>query len=344
MQKVLIVHTGGGIGDVLLSTPVIHALKHQWPDSQIDFLARASTAGALRNHPQLHEIMTIDSTAPRLTQLPSWIRRIRAKQYEAAIVLWSRTNLAWMLYLAGVKRRIGQDSRMAYSWTYTDRVSVRSEHGDFCTHWCEIMLDYVRCLIPQPLAPKPLFVIPEAAKAEADKLLNQLPDGQGPIIGFHSTKGMQLTTQSWPVEAFANYVRALVQQLHARVILTGSESERPLVDQVAQLSQVELLNLAGQTSLDTLAAVASRCQAFVCPDSGPMHLASIVGTPVVGIYALAEDFPKRWAPVEARSRILTPEKRQCQKRCIKALCPDFNCYNDVTAQQVVEAVDGLLKG
>ena len=74
-----------------------------------------------------------------------------------------------------------------------------------------------------------------------------------------------------------------------------------------------------------------------------MHLASVCGTPVVGIYALKEDFPNRWAPVDPNhvSVILSPNP--CPRRCIKAHCPDFQCYAQIDGPQILAAVDKLLK-
>ncbi len=345
MKRILVVHTGGGLGDVLLSTPVLDALRGAWPEAEIDFLARSGTAPVLEGNPAVHCLLRMPQAAPTPGGLPSWVARLRRRRYEAGLVLWSRTPLAWMLFLAGIPVRVGQDSRIGYSWLYTHRVRVRSEHGDTSTHWSEILLDYVRALGVEPEKfgpPRPRFMVPDQARARAEELLRELPPGDGPVVGLHSTKGLPLEPGRWPVDVFAGWAGSLHRDLKARLILTGGPDEVGLVGSVARLAGVETLNLAGRTDLATLAAVASRCEVFVCPDSGPMHLAAAMGVPTVGVYALDEDFPRRWAPLAPSRRILRPEQRSCPAGCRKATCPDFHCYRAVLPEQVVEAVAELL--
>lgn len=341
-SRILVVHTGGGIGDVLLATPVAWELRRAWPRARLDFLARQGTAAVLEGNPHIDEILRLPHTSPRgpaeIARQAAWLRR---RAYDLALVLWSRSGLAWMLYLAGIPRRVGQASRLMYSFLYTDRVVVRSERGDVDTHWSEILLDYVRVLGVRPEPPRPLFVIPPEAQERADRLLAGL-DGSGPLVGFHSTKGLRVDAGRWPVDAFAAWARALHQRLGARLVLTGTPEEKDLVAEVEARSGVPALNLAGRTDLATLAALARRCQVFVCPDSGPMHLAAAVGTPTVGIYALAEDFPRRWAPLGAPARVVRPQVIPCRPGCRKATCPDFRCYRAVEVAAVVEAVADLL--
>lgn len=342
MKRILVVHTGGGLGDVLLATPVLDALQAAWPEVSIDFLARSGTAAAVERHPVVRELLTMPSAAPSLGELPAWAARLRARRYDAALVLWSRTSLAWMLFLAGIPTRVGQGSRLGYSWLYTHRVRIRSEHGDTTTHWTEILLDYVRALGVQPAPPVPRFVIPREARAKADHLLGDLPPGSGPVVGFHSSKGLRLEPGRWPVDVFAGWARALHRDLGARLVLTGGSDEVDLVAAVAAQADVPVLDLAGRTDVPTLAAVAARCDAFVCPDSGPMHLAAVVGTPTVGVYALEEDFPLRWAPRGGPSRLVRPSPTGCRPGCRKGTCPDFQCYRVVQPELVVQAVRDLL--
>ena len=221
MQKILIVHTGGGLGDVLLSTPVIEALKFNYPEAEIDFLARSSTAAAIKNNPFLHTVYTIDKARLSWSEVFSWSGKITEQKYDAALILWSNTPLALMLYLAHIPIRVGQDSRFSYSWTYTHKVRIRSEHGDEQSHWSDIMLDFVRALrLPVPPF-KPRFVISESALTQAKQLMQALPQNSGPIIGLHPSKGISDVDKRWPISVFAAWLKALYHQLQARLVITG---------------------------------------------------------------------------------------------------------------------------
>jgi ADP-heptose:LPS heptosyltransferase len=343
MKKALIVHTGGGLGDVLLSRPVIDTLAEG--GYSVDFLARQSNAPALAGHPALRELLTISGKDPDgLAQMRSWARTLRQREYQVALLLWSTSRWAWTLRWSGIPTRVGQDSRLLYSFTFTHPVRVRSEHGDQESHWTDILLDYPRALGLQPVAPAVTYPVSGQAAQAAESLLSTTDFGgrRGPIVGFHCGKGLPLGPERWPVAHFARIGALLQDRLDARLLLTGGPSEVELVNAVARGLRGDYLNLAGRTDLPTLAAVAARCHAFVCPDSGPMHLAAAVGTPVVGIYALDEDFPSRWAPFGVPHRVVRPPRPACPAGCRKPTCPNFACYLKVEPAQVAQAVEGLL--
>lgn len=343
-MKALIVHTGGGLGDVLLARPVIDTLAQAGYD--VDFLARQATSAALSGHPHLHELIVIPSKdPPHFTDMWRWARRLRRQNYRVALLLWGTSRWAWTLRFAGIPLRVGQDSRLTYSFTFTHRVHVRSEHGDETSHWTDILLDYPRALGLTPAPPQVHFPVQECDVRQAQAYLHafSFQNQTGPLIGFHSGKGLPLGPERWPVAHFAHIANDLQQRLGARLVLTGGPSEGPLVQAIVDRLHAPALNLAGQTSLPVLAALYSICDVTVCPDSGPMHLAAAVGCPVVGIYALDEDFPQRWAPFGVPHRVVRPPRPACHANCLKATCQDFACYLKVQPQAVSLAVAELLQ-
>ena len=342
LRKFLVIHTAGGIGDVLLSTAVVHAIHEAYPGCQVDFLCQTRTAAALQNNPEIQERFEWPERRPRsLGELLHWAKLLRARRYDASLVLWSNTQVAWLTFLAGIPVRVGQDSRLAYSFLYTHKVRVRSEHGDEQTHWSEILLDFVRALGATPGPPRIHLEVSAQNRQRAACLLEPLA-GDGPLIGFHPFKGPPVPLDRWPLPVFAGWLKALRQQLGARVVVTGSPGEKPYADQIVALAGCEnVLNLAGETDLATLAALARQVDVFVCPDSGPMHVAAAAGARVLGIYAMEEDFPQRWAPLTPTARVLRPQPTGCPAGCRKPTCRDFRCYQTVTPQQVVTEVEAL---
>jgi ADP-heptose:LPS heptosyltransferase len=342
LHKVLVVHTGGGIGDVLLSTAVVHALSEG--GSRVDFLCQRSTAAALHGHPQIDQLWQWPAKGPGgILPWLSWARRLRRENYAAALVLWSTTATAWLTWMAGIPRRVGQDSRLSYSFLYTHKVRLRSEHGDRHSHWSDILLDWVRALGISPGPPQVRLTLDDVAQQRADRLLAGLP-GEGPLLAVHPFKGPPVSLQRWPLEVFAAWIRALHDRLGARLIVTGSPNESRWAERIVEMAGVDrILNVAGKTDLATLACLARNCDAFICPDSGPMHVAAAAGARVLGIYALEEDFPQRWAPLSPRARVLRPQPTGCPVGCRKPTCPDFRCYRTVSPDQVVQEVKLLLQ-
>lgn len=328
---------------MLLSTAVIAALQDAYPGAQVDYLCQQRTAPALAGHPGLTNTWKLAGKGPGgLGGMAHWAGHLRSQAYDAALVLWSTTAMAWLCRLAGIPRRVGQDSRLSYSWLYTHRVKVRSEHGDTESHWSEIMLDYVRAL-GVPVGPARVFLhIPPEAEQRAAELVARC-SGSGPLVGVHAFKGPPVSLERWPLPLFAEWVRELAAALQARIVLTGSAAEQPAALQILEQSGVERAwCVAGETDVPTLAALARRCDLFVCPDSGPMHVAAAAGAKVLGVYALAEDYPQRWAPLTTRSRILRPQPTGCRHGCRKASCPDFRCYRQVSAHHLLQEARQLL--
>ena len=342
LHNVLVIHTGGGIGDVLLSTAVVSALAEA--GARVDFLCQQRTAPALLGHAHIDQLFQWPGKGPGgLGPLWQWARRLRGQRYDAALVLWSSTTTAWLTWLAGIPRRVGQDSRLSYSFLYNHKVRVRSEHGDTHSHWSEILLDYVRALGVVPGPARVELALDPAAQGRAEQLLGGLRGG-GPLLGLHPFKGPPVALERWPLQVFAGWIKALHEELGAQLVITGSPGEAPWASKIVEMAGMErVINLAGQTDLATLACLAKNCDAFICPDSGPMHVAAAAGARVLGIYALEEDFPQRWAPLSSRARVLRPQPTGCRPGCRKPTCPDFRCYQSVTAQQVVAEVRSLLQ-
>ncbi len=340
----LVVHCGGGLGDVLLSTCVVSALKDAGANN-LDFLCLAKNAGALKGHPEIRQLHLLENRSPSgLKAWLEWRQRLSSHRYSGAVVLWGNSSLAWLLRASGIPVRVGQDSRLLYSFLYSHKVRVRSEHGDQESHWTDVLLDYVRALGVVCTNPKVHLEISEGAKQKAQSLLAVAGEAQRPLIGFHCSKGLKPDLNRWPVEVFAQWARALHDQFGATICLTGSGAEKLLTDELQRLAKLErCIDIAGQTDVETLAAVASQCQLFVCPDSGPMHVAAAAGCKILAIYALAEDFPKRWAPFTPHKVVIRPTPTGCPPNCLKGTCPDFRCYRSVTTREVVSAARSLLE-
>lgn len=343
-MKALIIHTGGGLGDVLLARPVADALAQA--GYRVDFLVRQATSAALMGHPNIDEVLvTAQKNPSSVQQSLRWVKILRKRSYDLALLLWGTSRWAFIMLAAGIPRRVGQDSRLSYAFTFTDRVRLRSEHGDKTTHWTQILLDYPRAL---GIVPKEVTIQYEVDDKHI-KLAQQMIAGfdfkanNGPLIGFHCGKGLALSPSRWPIAHFSSFIKELQHVLKARVILTGGPTEVELVGAIEAGLQLPALNVAGQTSLTTLAGVIKSCDVFICPDSGPMHLAAALGTPVVGIFALDSEFPQRWAPWGTSSKVICPPRPACPPGCKKETCQNFSCYLKVAPSQLSLAVKELLK-
>lgn len=345
LKNILIIHTYGGLGDLLLSTPVIHSFKKHFKNASIDVMVKESFQDILKDNKAADNVIPIPSSMLQSREgFFQQLKLIKKKPYQAGVVLWSTAREAYLLFLAGIPIRVGQAGRLLYSFLFTHPVTRRSDYGDTETHWVENQLDYVRSMGIEPEDKEVYLSIPPEAESFAQSFLKDAGIKEDrPIIGFHSTKGLPVDSSRWPLQKFASIASGLINKFNAQLLLTGTASEKPIVDEIQKLIPEKTFSAAGKTGIKELAALIKRCHLYVCPDSGPMHISAAVKTPVIGIYALKEDFPKRWAPYQCPSRIIRLENIPCPKKCIKGECPYFACYEAVPDSLILEAADKLLK-
>jgi len=329
------------MGDVLVSSPVIDALRHRWPEARIDVLVRKGAADMVASHPEVNELLVADEgELDSRDGFHRWLEEVRRRRYDLGLVLWSRFAEAWLLWRAGVPHRVGQDSRLTYSWMYTHRVPIRSEHGDTTSHWVDCQLDYARAVGADLPEPFPRLFLTDAARTQTAAICAEAGI-EGPYAVLHVGRGIPLDREKLPPEPFAAMADAIAREHRLAVVLTGGPSEIDVVTAVAETMHEPCVSLAGRLSVPQLGALLERASLVVANDSGPMHMAAGVGAPTVGIFAMQSDLPRRWGPW--RGEIVRPDRFRCSAACRKETCARMTCYEDITPEMVVAATRRALR-
>ncbi len=328
-MSAIVICTGGGIGDVLLATPVMRALRERF--GEITALTTVAHRDVLLHDPDLAEVWTDEAPFVEASA------RIAAQGFDAAVVTWASLRSAALPYVARIPLRAGQ-ARRIYSRLFTHQVKVRSEFGDRTTHWTQILLDFARALGCDVADATPVFTVPDAARESvAEKL--RAAGVAGPYLVLHPTRGIAAARDRWPVGRLSELAGALAAQFGATVVVTGSEADRAIADRIAAAGAA--VSVAGRTSLAEFGALAEGALGVVAMDSGPMHLAAAVGAPTVGIFALQSDEPDRWAPLGPRVEVVRATY-PCPPQHRKETCPDFACIEALDIPRVLAALSGLL--
>jgi len=325
----LVICTGGGIGDVLLATPVMRALRAKYGD--VVALTAAAHRDVLASDPEIAEVWTDDVPFTRQ------VRRIAARAFAASVTTWASPRSAALPFAARIPERVGQARRL-YSRLFTRRVIVRSELGDRTTHWTQILLDFVRALGCDAADASPHFAIPEGAFASLAATLHER-GVRGPYVVLHPTRGIAGARKRWPIARFGELARALGTDRGATVVVTGGGADGAIADAVAERGGA--VSLGGRTSLGEFGALAAGALGVVAMDSGPMHVAAAVGAPTVGIFALQSDEADRWAPLGPRTAVVRATY-PCPPAHRKETCPDFACIAALEIPRVLAALSGLV--
>jgi ADP-heptose:LPS heptosyltransferase len=329
--KALVVCTGGGIGDVLLATPVMRALRARY--AAVVALTAPAHREVLAGNLDLAEVLLDDGPFGTVRA------RLARERFDAAIVTWATPRSAALPFAAGIPVRVGQ-SRRLYSRLFNRRVTVRSELGDRTTHWTQILLDYARAVGCDVDDATPAFAYDEHAAVEAKTLLAEAGI-HGEYAVLHPTRGIASARARWPSERLGSVGRALRDAFDVPIVVSGDTGDREIAETVAGAARGT--SIAGRTSISQFGALAAGARFVVAMDSGPMHLAGAVGAPTVGVFALQSDEPDRWRPLGKRTAIVRPSY-PCPPFHRKETCPDFACIRELPVEAVIDAVAGLLSG
>ncbi|HKV84850.1 MAG TPA: lipopolysaccharide heptosyltransferase II [Ktedonobacterales bacterium] len=334
------------IGDVVLSLPAVRVLRRAYPDARIDMLVLRSSAPILAAEGDLvAQVIPYDPGVWRrpggVLKVGAWrdalalIRRLRAADYDLAVSISGDIG-SILTRLSGARRRVGYADE-AYGHFLTDTLPG----GRYKRHQHEAryVLDLARAaggFIQAGDEQLALHVLPEA-ETGIRRLLLEARRGRGcagPVIALHAG-ARNGQAKRWPAGHFAALADRLVREFDALVVLTGGPAEEPIARLVQRQATAPILDLVGKTTLPELAALLAASDLLVTGDSGPMHIACAVNTPVVALHGPTD--PALSGPTDPRALVLwrrlwcapcydasaTAECRFGNPVCMKSLGPDL---------------------
>lgn len=335
------------LGDVLMTTPALAAIKESNPKCHLTLMTSAAGAAIAPLLPLLDDTLVYEApwlkaTAPRTHSQPelAMVETLRRRQFDAAILftVYSQNPLpsAFMAYLADIPLRLAHCRENPYQLlTHTLQ---EPEPEQFIRHEVQRQLDLVASVGYQTAHPRLSLAIPQPAQKRVTQLLAELGlDHRQPWIGVHP--GASAPSRRYPPEQFALVADALVAQ-GIPVVFTGTEPERPLIEAIRSQMGTAAYSLVGLLDLAELSALFQAAPLLLSNNTGPVHLAAAVGTPVVDLYALTN---LQHIPWGVPHRVLFHDV-PC-RLCYQSICPEghHNCLRLVDPPQVVNAVLELLE-
>jgi lipopolysaccharide heptosyltransferase I len=323
------------LGDIVQALPVLSALRARFPQAHIAWLVNKSYATLLTNHPHLNEIIAFDRGANSWS--PSGCRSIRRlcvelrqQQFDLVCDLQGLLRSGLMTWATCATRRVGlSDCREGSRYFYSDIVHVPLESMSAVDRYW---------LVVQALGAgdnSKQFLV-GLADGDLNWAQRQLQGLSCPVVALHT--GARWSTKRWPPQSFCEVARRLVREFDASILLVGG----PEASGDAQLIETELhgrcLNLVGRTTLRQLAAVLARVQLMISNDSGPMHLAAAMGTPVAAIFTCTS--PARARPYGTGHTILGTNV-WCAASYLRR-CSRLDCMIDLTPDRIWPALSAQM--
>ena len=329
ITKVLIRGTNW-IGDVVMTFPAIASVRETLPQARISVLVKPWVADLVRMHPAVDEVLLYER--PGRHDGPGGIlrlaRELRARRFDAAILLQNAIEAAVIARLAGIPIRAGYstDAR-GLLLTHPVRIEprIKTVHQS---------LYYVGMLTALGFTPprSALSLAPtEAQRCAAEQHLARLGiAGRRPLVGM-APGAAYGPAKRWFADRFAAVADRLADRFACPVLLFGSGGDRPSTEAVQAAAKTPLVDIAGRTNLSDAIALIACCDLFVTNDSGLMHVAGALGVPTVAIFGSTN--PQTTYPLGERT-VLVRRPVDCSP-CLKKVCPtDFRCMDLVSADEV----------
>src|SRR5436309_2492928 len=342
-RRILVVDLDN-IGDVLLATPAIRALRRCFPEAVLDVLVTDYAVHVLRGNSHVDGIITCDKgiVAASLWERATLAWRIRRRQYDLGVVLeahWGYAGFAELLLaLAGVPIRIGRDLGK-HRELLTAAVPVCQQH------WIDTHLEVVALAGAKPDGDDLDFPISTDDETEAaDWCRERGLTGAAPSLLFPGGN-QHLISRRWGAEGFAAVGDSLARSWRAPVVVIGGPADAALAETVVARMSIPALSAAGALSLGATGALLRRCRLFITNDSGPLHIAAAVRAPIVVI--LGPSDPLVFGPRGTLHEIVRAPL-PCSP-CIRVgdfpdcpIIPRVLCLQAVTPSMVLEAAERLL--
>jgi heptosyltransferase-3 len=287
MRNVLIIKLRY-IGDVLLATPTVRAIKAARPDVRVTMMVNRGTEDVLSGNPDLDEIVVLDKGS--LAAQWRLIAGLRRRQFDTVIDLTDGDRSAFLSWISGAPVRIGfNDEDRWRGRCYTE--VVQPVPG--VRHRIDRDLEVLKPMSIQAGTTDPQLWLTSEEENSADQLLDQLGVQRSPSMVILQP-GARYWFKAWPPERFAELADRLTSQYGCQVLIGGSDQDIDLAQQIRQMAKSSPVVMAGRTTIKQFAAIAKKSALFVGNDSGAMHIAVAVGTPVVALFGPSN--PAEWGP------------------------------------------------
>ena len=327
------------LGDLLMATPALRALKHHFPNAAVHVMTTEWCAPVLTGNPNVSATFRYPDrmTAARYVVLA---RRLKERRYDIGISLDRSPLVNGVLRLAGIPVRAGINSS-GRGIGLTHRVTPVPE-----MHESELYLAVVASLGAVERDSAPEFFPSEAARA---RIKNLVDSATTPRVVIHPggavNPGANMLSKRWPAIMYGALASSLIQKYHAAVFVIGAESDREAVQTTVDFTDGPVTNLSRELSLDETGALCEHAALYIGNDSGMSHLAAAVGTPTVTIFGPTD--PMLYRPLGPKSLVCAPENLAGKRtqRDLRGTHRDDSSagdIRDVSVEEVLQACARIL--
>lgn len=328
-QRILLIRLSS-LGDIVLTTPAIRAVRAYFSDAYIAMLVGKQSADVLRENPHLDEIITFDRLAKNkdTREMLRTVRLLRERKFTLAIDLQRKFRTELLMYFSGATKRVGKSSLC------TARV-LEQGNKHATAHYFDLLHAVGIPAVDQRLE---LFLAESERRDASQRFDTAGVTETGLKVGVFPGAGWKL--REWMPDRFAALGDRLVRHFNAEVLIFGGRKESDLVHTVANLMEARAVAFAGNLQVRELAACIEKCDLFLTNDTGPMHIAAAVGTPTVSLFGPGNHI--RFQPLGELHQTIRHDVPCSPCKQFTDKCKDNICMKKITVDEVWQSISATL--
>ncbi len=335
IRKIL-VFTTNWLGDALFLSPLVAALKDNFPQSRLSVLCVSRVKLVFQDNPNVDEVISYGEKG-RLgcpIRRLGLVFRLAGRGFDAAFIIKPSLSRTLLLKLSGVKRIIGFDNPKS-GWLLTDKIPA----PDKALHKIDYFLSMIEHLGLKINQRRYEFYPSAEDEGYIERLFSQKRIPQDvPLILINP--GGNWLPKRWPPENFSRLIKRIKQKFPVSIAISGADKDRGLAEGIIRQSGVEVFDFSGRTTLGQLGALMKQADIVITADSGPMHIAAAVGRKVIALFGPTSSAIT--GPYPLGEHIIIQKDVGCEVPCYDKNCRDYRCMQAITVDEVLRKVEGLL--
>jgi heptosyltransferase-2 len=340
-EKILIVRFSS-LGDIVLATPLIESLKQKFPQSQIFFLTKSQYQDLLKNDPNIFSLIKFDPKEKHqgISGFLKLIRELRTFNFDIVVDLHANLRSFFIRHLLKTRVKIKYDKRWLTRFLLVHFKFFKVKP----THTVDSYLKALKKIDVDSSEKDPkIFLDQESKNFSKDFFIEKKIEKDDIVVGMHP--GARWETKRWSEEKFARVCQILNQKPKVKIILFGDQKNQEVIERISPHVEDQKLLKAVNLPLNEFMSLIKRCDCFVTNDSGPMHIASALGVPVVAIFGPTHP-QLGFSPIGSENIVMTanvkcsPCSLHGEKKCHKK---SRYCMDLIEPEMVTDAVEKILK-
>jgi len=337
----ILIRVPNWLGDSMMATPVVSAVRKNFPKAKLTILAKSNFASFWKNFSEVHEVLALEKG---MASYLKTISEIKKRQFDVALTLPSSFSSAFLHFAADIPVRVGWggEGREIFLTQVVPAPEPRKKH--LVWEYLELIRQGLGRPIPSPTF-KLAFPLDLKISQEAKKLLKSLKVNTKPglvALGPGATYG---SAKRWPLDYWNELITQMLEAGKETLLVVGGDEEKEYLSGLwrglPEKYSKRLVSLVGKTNPRVLAAVLDECKLLITNDTGPMHVAAAVGTPTVAVFGSTSP---AWTRPFGLGHEVIYKNAECSP-CFQKTCPiGYICLNQITVDEVLRTAKKKLKG